>query len=78
MVSYPNVLLTPVGECKTSYIDDDCQWEYSYDDVSSGANVYYTSYTQSSDVLKLILSATQYKDPRITFTYDVSFTKGAT
>ena len=78
MESYPNVILTPAGEWKPSYLDDDCQWEDSYDDVSSGANIYYTSYTQSNDVLKIILSAPQYKDHRTTFTYDVAFTKGAT
>ena len=78
MESYTKVILNPAGEWKSSYLDDDSQWEYSDDDMSSGANVSVTRYTQSNDVLEPILSAPQYKAPTITFVDDVASTKGAT
>ena len=56
MESYPKVLLTLAVEWKPSNIDDDGQWDESYNDASLGANVSAASYTRSDDVLKSILS----------------------
>ena len=71
------MLLKPAGEWNPLDLDDDGQWGDSDDNMSSGANVYATSYNQSNDVLETILSATQYKAPSVTFAYDVAFTKSA-
>ena len=78
MESYPKVLLTTSGDWKPSDIDDDGQWEYYDDNVSSGSNISDTSYTQSNEALEPILAAPQYKSPSITFTDNVDLTKGAT
>ena len=56
MYSYPKVILTPSGDWEPSDMDDDVQWGDSDYDVSSGANVSDTSYTQSNDILNPILS----------------------
>ena len=70
--------LTPAGEWNTSYLDDEVQWDDSDDDASFGANVCATNYTQSDDVFDSVLSELEHKAPRIAFSDDVAFIKGAT
>ena len=77
MYSFPNVILTPSGEWKLSYLDDDGQWKDSDNKVSIVSNISATSFTKSYDVLESIIPAPQYKYPNTTFAYDVAFTKGA-
>ena len=78
MDSHTKVVLKRDGECKPLDLYDDGQWENYDDDMISSANISETSYTESNDVLNPILSAPQYKPPRVTFLDDVAFTMGAT
>ena len=55
MDSYPKVILTPAGDWKLQDLDDEGQWKYSDDNLSSGVNVSTTSYTQYNYVLETIL-----------------------
>ena len=47
-------------------------------DASFVSNVSDTSYTESYDILKSILSAPEHKAPSVTFSDDVAFTKDVT
>ena len=78
MESYTKVTPTPSGEWKPSNLDYDDQWDDSDDNARFGANVPATSYTQSYDVLKSILSLPGHKAPSITFSDDVALTKSDT
>ena len=72
------MIITPAGVWKPSNLDNDGQWEDADNNRGSCANVSYTSYTQSNDVLNPILSYSQYKAPFVIFTDYVAFTKVAT
>ena len=56
--SLPKALLTPPGEWKPSYIEDDGQWEDSDDGVSIFYRVSATISSQDIHILEPILSAT--------------------
>ena len=75
--SYPKVPLTPAGEWKPLDLDDYSQWDDSDYNASVDAKFSSTSYTQTDDVLKFILSYPDHKAPRVTFSNDVVFTKGS-
>ena len=78
MESCTKVLLIPSGKWKTQDVYDDGQWEDYDKDMSFGANVSVTNFTQSNDFLGSILSSPQHKAPNITFAVDMSFSKVST
>ena len=78
MESCTKVLLIPSVQLKPLDLDSDGQWEDSDEDMSFGANVSATNFTQFNDVLEYILSDLQHKSPTIKFTDDMALTKGTT
>ena len=67
MDSYPKVPLTPYVEWNPSDIYDDGQWDDSDGDAIFCAKISTTSYTQSDDILKLILSGPEHLYPESPF-----------